>query len=203
MKRQQANLPKFDWQFVAKSYLALAYIGIEEIKEKKYCNQPSFLWRVSIQVYDAKLLLIPIIWNIKHAIELILKAHLVTFQKEYPPTHDLIDLKNNLANVLEIKNQGEDEKFDELADIVDQYHKLEICNRKLIGTKTILDNDNDVLRFPEGSKANFKLNLKVFKNITDEELEGLQKDIDLINRRLTIMAKYPNLKQYWNSFSKG
>lgn len=202
MKKQQANFSKFDWSFLAKSYLALAYIGIEEIRERKYCKQPSYLWRVSSQIYDAKLLLIPIIWNIKHAIELVLKTHSITFQKGYFKTHNLSDLKDGLAKTLSIQNQSKDKKFDELVRIVDKYYKLKVFNEKLLNHQTAFDIDNDILRYPEGNKANFKLNFKVFHKIKDEELIELHKDVDLINRRLTIPAEYKHLKSQWGEFSK-
>ncbi len=202
MKKQQTNLSKYNWIFFAKSYLALACIGIEEIKEKKYCNQPTFLWRVSTQVYDAKLLLIPIIWNIKHAIELVLKAHSVTFQKGYLKTHNLSDLKDGLVNTLGIKDQSKDEKFDELVSIVDKYYKLEVFDGKLLNHQTTFDIKNDILRYPEENKANFKLNLKAFGKVIDKELIELQKDVGLINLRLTFPAEYKHLKLFWRDFSK-
>ncbi|MBU1016740.1 MAG: hypothetical protein ABIJ36_00595 [Patescibacteria group bacterium] len=201
--KQQAIGSKWDWQFVAKSYLALAYIGVEEMREKKYCNQPTLLWRVSKQTYDAKLLLIPIIWNIKHAIELVLKTHSVTFQKGYFKTHNLRDLKDGLAKILSIQNQSKDKKFDELVRIVDKYYSIRIFNGKLLNSQTAFDTDNDIFRYPEGNKAKFELNLKLFGTITDEELVGLQKEVDLINCRLNIPTKYKHLKPYWNNFSKG
>ncbi len=202
-KNQKSNSLSIDWVFYAKSYLALAYIGILELREKKYCIKPSYLRRVSTQVYDAKLLLIPIIWNIKHAIELVFKTHFVTFQKGYFKTHNLSDLKNGLANILGIKKQSEDKKFDELVSIVDKYYKLEIFNGKLLNNQTTFDIDNDILRYPEGNKTNFKLNLKLFDKITVDELEELQQDIDLINLRLNIPVGYKFLKPFWSHFSKG
>lgn len=197
MNKQQSNLSKFDWQFISKSYLALAYIGIEEIRERKYCKQSSYLWRVSTQVYDAKLLLIPIIWNIKHAIELVLKTHSITFQKGYLKTHNLSDLKDGLTNILGIKDQSRDERFDELVSIVDKYYRLEIFNGKLLNGQTTFDIDNDIFRYPEGNKSNFKLNNKLLGKITDEELVELQKEVDLINLRLTFPAGYKYLKLFW------
>src|SRR3989344_8342930 len=89
-RRERANLSKNKWAFVAKSYLALAYIGVQEIKNKKYFDEKetSILKSGQWQIYDAQLLLIPIIWNFKHAIELVLKTHDVTFQREYSKTHN-------------------------------------------------------------------------------------------------------------------
>ena len=202
MRVNQTNSVPMDWIFLAKSYLALAYIGICEISEKKYCKQPSYLWRVSKQVYDAKLLLIPVIWNIKHAIELVLKANSFTFKKKYSKTHKLSDLKDELADILCINKVGEDKKFDELVCIVDKYYKLEIFNGKLVGKQTIFDIDNDILRYPEGNKANFKLNIKLFGESTNKEIAELRDDIELINRRLNIPCDFGHLKPFWADYSK-
>ncbi len=201
-KKQKASILKWEWRFIAKCYLALAYVGIKELKKRIYCKKQSFLWSVSTQVYDAKLLLIPILWNIKHAIELVLKAHSVTFQKRYLKTHDLCDLKNDLSEVFDIKNQGEDKKFDEFACIVNKYYKLEVFNGKILNFQTTFDTDNDILRYPEKNNTNYKLNLRAFMKITEKELEELQKDIELINRCITFPAEYKHLKQHWPSFSK-
>lgn len=188
VKNKQSKLQKWDWQFVAKSYLALAYIGVEEIKNKKYCKEPNFLYRVSPQIYDAKLLLIPIIWNIKHAIEIVLKAGSVTFQKKYLKTHDLNELKKELSKTLNIKY--DDTEFDELAKIVDKYYQLKIFNGKLFNSIKFYDTQNDILRYPEGSKADVEIDFYAFGKITEEELDELSKDIDLINLRLLIPVTY-------------
>ena len=162
----------------------------------------TYLWRVSKQTYDAKLLLIPIIWNIRHAIELVIKAHNVTFQKKYIKTHKLSDLKDQLTKTLCIEKEGDDEKFDELVHIIDKYYKFEVFDSTLINKQVIFDVDNDILRYPEGNKANIKLDLKLFVKISDEELTELQNDIELINRRLNIPSDFKHLKSFWSDFSK-
>lgn len=202
MRVSQTKPPSTDWIFIAKSYLALAYIGIEEIGQKEYCTKPSYLWRVSRQAYDAKLLLIPIIWNIKHALELILKADSITFRKGYTKTHKLSDLKDELKTILCINNAGEDKKFDEFANMIDKYYKIEVFNGMLIGNQTVFDVDNDIFRYPEGNKASFKLNVKLFEQAMDNELTELRDDIELINLRLNIPCDYKHLKPFWSDFSK-
>lgn len=202
MRASQTKPPSIDWIFIAKSYLALAYIGIEEIGQKEYFTKPSYLWRVSRQVYDAKLLLIPIIWNIKHAIELILKADSITFRKGYTKTHNLGDLKDELKAILCINKAGEDKKFDEFAGMIDKYYKIEVFNGMLIENQTVFDTDNDIFRYPEGNKASFKLNVKLFEQVMDNELTELRDDIELINLRLNIPCDYKHLKPFLADFSK-
>ncbi len=200
-KIKQKSLSKNEWAFIAKSYLTLAYIGIQELKSKKYFNdkEVSILKSGQWQIYDAQLLLIPIIWNLKHAIELVLKAHYVTFLNGYFKIHDTKNLKDGLAKTLNIQEQ--DNKFDEFSKIVDKYFHLKFFNGKLIGSSQILDINNDIFRYPEGSKSIFQLDLKTFQKITREEIEELEKDIKLIYLRLAIPAEYKHLKKYWSQWA--
>jgi len=151
------------------------------------------------QIYDAHLLFIPIIWNFKHAIELVLKTHDVTFQRRYSKTHNATNLKNGLTKTLDIEEQ--DDKFDEFAKVVDKYFQLRFFNGKLLGLSQIMDIDNDIFRYPEGSKSTFRLDLKTFQKITKEDIEELEKDIELIYRRLIIPSEYKHLKKYWNRWA--
>ena len=201
-KIERASLSKNKWAFVAKSYLALAYIGVQEIKNKKYFDEKetSILKSGQWQIYDAQLLLIPIIWNFKHAIELVLKTHNITFQHRYFKTHDTKNLKDGLAKILDIKKQ--DDKFDEFAKVVDKYRQLKFFNGKLLESSQVLDIDNDIFRYPEGSKSTFQLDLKTFQKITKEDIEELERDIGLFYRWLAIPpAEFKHLKKYWDQWA--
>lgn len=201
-KKEQTTLSrKNQWAFVAKSYLALAYIGLQELKNKKYFNREkiSILRLGQWQVYDAQLLLIPVIWNFKHAIELVLKAHDVTFQGKYSKTHNVKSLKDELAKTLDINEK--DENFDEFAKTIDKYYQLKFFGGKLLTSSQIFDIDNDVFRYPESSKPTFQLDLKTFQKITKKEFDELEKDIDLIYRRLAIPAEYKHLKKHWEEWA--
>ena len=198
---EQKSLLKNEWAFIAKSYLALAYVGVQEIKSKKYFNEKtSILKSGQWQIYDAQLLLIPIIWNLKHAIELVLKAHDITFQNRYSRTHYAKKLIDGLAKTLGIKEQ--DIKFDEFAKVVDKYRQLKFFNGKLLESSQVLDIDNDIFRYPEGSKSTFQLDLKTFQKITKEDIEELERDIGLFYRWLAIPpAEFKHLKKYWDQWA--
>lgn len=201
----ESNLVKTDWQFIAESYLALAYLGIEKLKnyiqssdsEKNELHKREGGW---YRAYAAQLLLIPILWNIKHAIELVLKAHTVNFQGVYFKTHNLSELKRELKKVFKINKSGQDEKFDEFAVLVDKYYKMEMFNNKKL--PIVFDAENDFLRYPEGNRASVQLNLSEFGKITNEEINGLLEDIKLIDLRLAIPAEYQSIKNAgWNQFA--
>jgi len=196
-KDEKSNLPKTDWQFVAESYLALAYTGIEKLKnytDLSISEEENGWYRA----YNAKLLLIPIVWNIKHALELVLKTHIINFQGTYLKTHNLEDLKKELVAIFKIGENNQDRKFDEFAKLIDRYYKMKMFDCKLFN---IFDPDND-LRYPEGSKKEVQLNLCAFEEITEEEINQLIKDIKLIDLRLAIPANYESLKNAgWDQFA--
>lgn len=199
-KEQTALSGKNQWAFIAKSYLALAYIGLQELENKKYFykEKASILRSGQWQVYDAQLLLIPIIWNFKHAIELILKAHSVTFQGKYLKTHNTKILKTSLSKILDIKEK--DKHFNEFVNTIDKYYRLKFFGGKLFTSSQILDINNDIFRYPESSKLKFQLDLKKFQKITQKEIDELKKDIELVYRRLAIPAEYKHLKKYWKEW---
>ncbi|MCK5466628.1 hypothetical protein KAI56_04015 [Candidatus Parcubacteria bacterium] len=208
-KEKKSNLPKVNWQFVAESYLALAYSGIEKLKkyihltelEKEEWNKKESGWH---RAYEAQLLLIPIVWNIKHALELTLKAHHVNFQGMYLEIHDLNDLKEELVNIFKIGKNNQDKKFDEFVKLVDKYYKMKMFDCELL---SVSDFTNDFLRYPEGSKTAVQLNLYAFGKITEKEINQLIKDIKLIDLRLAIPADFQSLEnaglsQFANPYNK-
>ncbi len=200
----KSNLSKVEWQFIAESYLALAYSGIEKLKnyihlsipEKEECNKKERGW---YRAYAAQLLLITIVWNIKHALEIVLKTHSVNFQGTYLKTHNLNDLKKELAKIFKIDKDNQDKKIDEFVKLVDKYYKMEMFDCKL---SNVFDPDNDFLRYPEGSKMGVQLDLYLFGKITEKEIDQLVEDIKLVDLRLAIPADYQSLKNAgWNQFA--
>lgn len=195
-KEEKSNLPKVNWQFVAESYLALAYSGIEKLKiyihlselEKEEWLKKESGWH---HAYDAQLLLIPIVWNIKHALELTLKAHIVNFQGIYYKKHNLKFLIEKLAEIFKIDKDNKDKKFGELAKLADKYHKMEIFDCKLLNAS---DLNNNFLRYPEANKPVAQLDLYIFGKITEKEIDQLVKDIKLIDLRLAIPADFQSLE---------
>jgi len=198
---QKTMASKYNWIFWAKSYLALAYIGIQELKDKKYleAEEMNVLVRGKWQVYDAQLLLIPIIWNLKHGIELVFKALNVTFVAEYQKNHDLKQLKERLEKVLEKREP--DKYFDEFAMIAEKYYKLNFFKARLRKIRNVIDKDNDIFRYPEGSKTKLPLELRDFQYFTKKDLFELERDITTIYLELAVPAEYKHLKKYWKEWA--
>ncbi len=183
MKKEEAFIePKYRWIFYAKSYLVLARIGIEELKKEHYNSETQYgtYW-----AYRCCLLLIPSIWNLKHGIELIVKSLCVSAGKGYLQSHDLKELRKELEDGLEgIKNK---KYISDLANIIDKYYKCQFWEGKLIGGRQVFDKKNDIFRYPE-NVSTFPIDLKTFQNVTDEEIQELLDDMELLNRRLEVIG---------------
>lgn len=191
---EKSTAEKWNWFFIAKSYLALAYIGIKEIKEKKYCKKPNFLWRISGQIYDGKLLLVPVLWNLKHGIEIILKSLNISINSEYMSGHDLPKLEKYLQASLKKLGINEITYINELSELINKYYRCEFWNKKLVGIQNIEDSKNDFLRYPERFSG-LALNFKKFKTVSETDVDELLSDIELLNLRLTIIDAQIQLGQ--------
>lgn len=186
-KEFSVKLSQYEWIWYAKSYLSLARIGIEELKRQNYIRKISFEFRFS---YENKHLLIPIIYNLKHAIEIIVKSLKIQIDKKIIKSHNIFNLYNALQE--SIKKIGlkieKPDKLKELAQIIEKYYKLEFWNRKLIIDASVLDSQNDIFRFPDNS-ANFILNLEDLKKISQKEMGELLDDIKKIDSLLGIIRE--------------
>ena len=191
LKKETTRLSKYDWMMYARSYLKMAQIGIEELKNQKYIDPG--LDRIFF--YEEKLILIPVIWNLKHAIELIIKTLGITIDKQYFTEHNLDILKVDLEKSLKELGIEKPKKIEDLAIIIDKYYKCEFWNKKLIKTGNVFDVKNDIFRYPE-SKTSFKSNiLQILKDIpfNDEarysrETEELSDDIKELKSLLGIIS---------------
>ncbi len=185
-KNRITNLSKYEWMSYATSYLSMARIGIEELISQNYIRKTSFEHLFS---YENKGLLIPIIYNIKHAIEIIVKSLGININKQYLISHDLNDLANDLKiKMPEIKKP---KIVNEFSVIINKYYKCEFWDKKLINTAKILDVKNDIFRFPDNSAA-FVIDLEVLKTINCNEIQELQDDIRIANQYLGIINSQIN-----------
>ena len=179
-KKKVIKLTKYDWYIYAISYLKMAEIGIEELKNRNYVKRGFD----EIFFYENKWLLIPIIWNLKHAMELVVKTLGITIDKQYIREHDLAMLSDDLNQLLKKIGIEKPDKIEELAMIILKYYKCEFWDKKLVKAGSVSDISNDIFRFPE-SKEFFKSDmLQILKDIpfNDElgysrETEELSEDI--------------------------
>lgn len=177
------------------SYLCLAKIGLKELTSRNYARKTSFEYSFC---YENKWLLISVIYNIKHAIEIVVKSLGVSIDKQYLKSHDLNALISDLkVKVPQIKKQ---DKINELAIIVNKYYKCEFWNKKIITTGSVFDLQNDVFRYPDNT-VSFVVDLQAFETIGYKEIKELLEDIEKLERLLGIIdsqiekAKNPKLDE--------
>ena len=145
--------------------------------------------------YEEKWLLVPIVWNLKHAIELIVKTLNITVNKQYLMKHDLAMLSDDLKESLQKLKIKKPEKVEDLAIIIDKYYKCEFWDKKLIKEDTIFDIENDIFRYPE-SKMFLKSDIpQVLRDIPfnnevvySRETEEISEDIKKLGSLLGIIS---------------
>jgi hypothetical protein len=121
---------------------------------------------------------VPILYNLKHSIELIFKSLKIEIDAEFIRSHETTDLINALqASIKRAKlSIPKPEQLNELMEIAERYYTLEFWNKRFIRTASILDSDNDIFRFPD-TRPNFILDLECFRSVSKKEVRGLHGDI--------------------------
>ncbi len=167
------------YEHFAKTYLLAAKLLLEVKKSdvKRHGNEQ--------QRIDSGLIYIPIIYLIRHSIELILKSVDIGNSKSYLQSHDLVDLQNELDN------------FDIEISSPLKTHLLEVINKYMTyGLNTDLfrnvDIQNDVFRFPDNST---KTKIKG-QNLALIDAEDLLQDVMFLSSAcVTLFARWQIQKQ--------
>lgn len=197
-KKERTSFSKYEWIWYAQSYLSLARIGLEELTREEYMRRTNnALTKNNTEpgtfidgfAYRNKHLLFPIIYNLKNAIELIIKSLMVTIDKEFVKKHDMGVVINGLKITIEEKKLilTKPKKVEELIEIANKYYKLEFWNKKLFDS-CVFDSQNDIFRYPDNS-AKFVLNLEILKSVSEKDIKELQEDIEELNSLLGIIGR--------------
>lgn len=184
MKNKKTNLSKYEWIGFASAYLALARIGIEELSGKKYPNKKHPF--ENLLVYESNALLVPIVWNFKHAIEIIIKSLGIAINKEYIETHNQHQLTAELKKKIKDLDITKRYKMDEFSNLIYKYYRCEFFGNKIISHSTVLDVNNDIFRYPDNS-ATFVLDVKMFSLVSKEEIAELLEDINSVYKLFHIL----------------
>jgi len=175
----------YAWVVGADMYLATAVI-LSKVMQETYRLQTPFF--NNIQQIDKKCgftsanpdyeMLLPLIFNLKHGIELYLKALIMQINPrlEYPEGHDLIDLLNCLISGVEEKKQDSPklELLDtNLRKIIEKYYFGLYAFSKV---KVKPDKNNEAERYPEHRNGScYKIDKLDSVNMSDLLLE-VEKD---------------------------
>ena len=178
----------YDWVILPQEYFALSLIGCDFLK-KLLPNEP-FKSKLKDKFnfsHPVSYLIIPIVYNLKHGVELYLKGIGNIWDQDYKHSHDLIFLLNFL-----IKKLSQNTKFKDVAGILDlelrplvekYYFGLYIPINK---HKRLPDIQNEAERYPESKSYPIPtiwhkfLDKKTFV-VNTKLIEGLEEDIRKIH----------------------
>lgn len=176
------------WYTYCKAYLLAACIGLRELRAQKYRN--GFTLFDQDYIYEEKVLLIPIIWSIKHAIELLLKEVDVRVTNKFLSKHDPRQLRTELENALLSLGAKRFEFADKLSAISEKYLRLKFWGGSITPIN-IVDEQNDIFRYPEGgvfyypkSNVRFTFPIPRLRRASRDELQELEDDLEQLERLL-------------------
>lgn len=196
---------KDHWVWFAQSYLSMARLGCEEMINNRY-QESRFKNGTSRNSYKITTIFIPTFYNIKHGIEIAIKALEVILVEKLPEAykgHDLFVLfsllkgemaKHQIADSIQRgcdadpndvdlsiaaqKEETRDEFFVDMGQLVMKYYHCSIFRDKLGMDFTIADVDNTAFRYPEnGMKIDVDY-LEVVQRILPKDIQEMKSDID-------------------------
>ncbi len=180
----------YEWFFYAMSFLGLAKIGCRELIDQKYRDK-DFLTEDLLYDTESRLLLIPIFFNFKHALELFIKAVGVNIDSNYWNEHDLDylleDLESRVKNLFKNENKNEVfQRIEELKLIVKKYFLYNF----LENMKPIKDYNNELFRYPS-SKRGIKISQEL-ENFDTTKVKEILDDIKNIHRLFILIRGITN-----------
>jgi hypothetical protein len=155
---------KYDWPVAfAQSYILIAKLACQEILSSK----PNKHYRgLDKSTYETADLYIPIVFNIKHGIEVFIKSLSIFTDETYDEkTHDIkrlfLDAKPRILKILKPTNKPyynnvtkeEVEKtkkaLDQIEILIDDFYHLDFLKSKIHQNYKFSDIQNDFFRYPE------------------------------------------------------
>jgi hypothetical protein len=159
---------KYDWLFFSQSYLNIARLACEELIEKKHGK----LGLRSRWEYHLEELIVPILYNVKHGIEIFIKTISIIIDGKHDEGHNIKELFEKLKEKIKVlKSQSSQEKgfiitqemienfpknLDKIEGIVNEFYSVEMLIKKLENNFEVYDKKNDIFRYPD-NKANIKI----------------------------------------------
>ena len=177
-KNAKAKTWFVSWFRYFEAYLELAYIGLLQLEQKKYPPENGFK---ESNIYGDQCLLIPIIWCLKHSIELLFKSLNIRIANEFSLVHDNTQLCDELKNAFSKLKIKDSELLKEFINLSDKYFKLKFWHSFVISSGDVYDDMNDIFRYPE-SRVNFSLAIKDLHKVTKENLSELKADIGRLDK---------------------
>ncbi len=180
-----------DWLYFSQSYLQMAKLACQEIIEPKHNKRDGVK---SFWSYYPKDLIIPILYNVKHGIEIFVKTISLIIDEEYDEGHNIKELFGKLkrkfkkvklqpckkgGNVITSETIDDfPKKLKEIEKLVNEFYFVEILREKLDKNFVIHDKQNDIFRYPD-NKASVKINWEVvLPKFNEKDIQSLKNKID-------------------------
>ncbi|GEM_PF-2659238 len=186
MKTIKSNVGPISFEHFAKTYLLMAKIALSYTGEGKDNISTDDKFRL-----NSGLIFIPVIFCIRHSVEVFLKSVAIRVDDKYYKTHDLKELEKILSR---IKIPAEDVRKG--IKIVDKYTHYKFP-KKIVqflseeNNIKFYDKRNEVFRFPEND-----IRLEIMgENLKNLKASDFQEDIENIN---SIFSKY----SFWSQIEK-
>lgn len=171
------------WGAWASGYLRLAEQGFLYLKNQKNIGRKKiFSDEKPLYLLEDGMLIVASIWNIKHGLELIIKALGISINKKYWQKHNLNYLLKNLekkSTDLYIKKH-----FDVLKKITNKYYK---CN--FLKKTTFIDKENTFFKYPESNT--FSLNYSFIHDLKRKDINQFLNDIHNLRIVYSILEYQP------------
>ncbi len=199
------EIQKYDWVVFAQSFLYLARLGCQELlSEDKNKHSKNDMAHYPYQVAD---LYVPILFNIKHGIEVFVKALSLFAYGEYEEGHDVKELFTTTKKTILSKKQvprqkgfydgrtqvdinGSIQDLEEIEQLVLYFYELEFLKEKIKTEYVMCDSLNDVLRYPK-NKASIRID---WGTILSSRVE--RADAECILEKLSLLSNLFNKAGY-------
>ena len=152
----------------------MARIGLLQLEQKKYALENIFK---KDSLYVDQILLMPIVWNLKHSIELLIKCLDIRITGEFAAVHDIKMLQSEIKKAFKKLKINDSKLLKDFIRLSRKYFQLKVLPPSVVSAGRIRDFKNDILRYP-----NDKLNMGKFYKVSTKRLLGISDDINGLNR---------------------
>ena len=174
------------WGSWAEGFLKLAEKGLLYLKNQKNIGKVKWFKNQPKKLFDLGIghMIIAIIWNIKHGIELLIKALGINLNKQYWKKHDLDFLIKDLE--LKMKDFCIEKHFQLLEQLIRKYYE---CN---FSQKTIfVDKENTFFKYPELDSVSVSLDYSFVHELKRKDINQFLRDIHNLKKLYSLLEGQP------------
>jgi len=170
-----------EWYVFVNSYLRLSKIGCEQLQSKKK--------KLTI---NKKYIVIAIIYNLKHSLEIILKAFSRTLNRDIDKgdqIHDIKKLFTSFKKKIKKNDKKLNKQVDSLEEIITKYIEFNFLNEYLRKCFVVNDIENTFFKYPENSVKITVDYEKLLNQITKDNIRNIETDIEKLIKIILSIKK--------------